>query len=280
MRAAQARREPVPFYAEMSSVNPVLVLPAALASRGASIAQGFVNSLTMGAGQFCTNPGLVLAAEGRDTDAFEAEVAKLLPASPAATMLTAGICEAYGKGVARLAAHPKVRSVARGEAVASGHGGQAAFFAAQASDFIADPALQEEVFGASSVLVRCDDARAMRGVLEKMEGQLTITLQMDPEDHAMARELLPLLERKADRGFLETAQDGKAKWIEAMNALASPDRDPIQPQYLMSLIDQHANDDAILNSDSGTIRLDLPPAAQSPPPYSSRYTSRSARRRS
>ena len=199
VRIAQQRPEPIPVYAEMSSVNPVLAFPHALASRGASIAKGFVASLTLGAGQFCTNPGLVLAAEGSATDAFESEVAKLLPASPAATMLTAGIREAYAKGVERLASHADVRAVARGQAVAGGHGGQAALFAAHAADFLADPALQEEVFGASSLLVRCDDVNAMRDVLEKMEGQLTITLQMDPEDEPMARELLPLLERKAGR---------------------------------------------------------------------------------
>jgi NADP-dependent aldehyde dehydrogenase len=199
VRIAQQRPEPIPVYAEMSSVNPVLVFPAAIAARGTAIAKGFVASLTMGAGQFCTNPGIVLGAEGHALDMFEAEVARLLSASPASTMLTAGICKAYAQGVSRLAAHPRVQGVARGLAVEGGHGGQAAFFSTRAADFIADRALHEEVFGASSLLVRCTGVKAMREVLESMEGQLTITLQMDAEDEPMARELLPLVERKAGR---------------------------------------------------------------------------------
>lgn len=199
LRVAQQRAEPIPVFAEMSSVNPVLVFPAALAARGAAVAKAFVASLTLGAGQFCTNPGLVLGAEGPALDAFAEEVARLLSASPAATMLTAGICDAYARGVLRLAAHPRVRIVARGLPVQGGHGGQAAFFSTRAADFLADSQLQEEVFGASSVLVRCDDAAAMRGVIERMEGQLTVTLQMDAADEPMARELLPLLERRAGR---------------------------------------------------------------------------------
>ncbi|HWH42108.1 MAG TPA: aldehyde dehydrogenase (NADP(+)) [Usitatibacter sp.] len=199
LRIAQQRPEPIPVFAEMSSVNPVLVFPAALAARGAAIAKGFVASLTMGAGQFCTNPGLVLGVEGAPLDGFEAEVGKLLPSASAATMLTAGICDAYARGVSRLSSHPRVRSVARGQPVESGHGGQAAFFSTAAADFLADPVLQEEVFGASSLLVRCRDVRAMRDVLQGVEGQLTITLQIDPEDEPLARELLPLLERKAGR---------------------------------------------------------------------------------
>ncbi|HET7404154.1 MAG TPA: hypothetical protein VFJ62_20310, partial [Usitatibacter sp.] len=161
-----------------------------------------VASLTMGAGQFCTNPGLVLGVDGAPLDAFEAEVARLLPASSAATMLTPGICDAYARGVSRLALHPRVASVARGQPVQSGHGGQAAFFSTGAADFLADPVLQEEVFGASSLLVRCRDLRDVRDVLERVEGQLTITLQVDPEDEPSARELLPALERKAGRILL------------------------------------------------------------------------------
>jgi 2,5-dioxopentanoate dehydrogenase len=199
LRIAQRRAEPIPVFAEMSSVNPVLVFPAALAARGAAIAKGFVASLTMGAGQFCTNPGLLLAAEGPALDALEAEIARILATSAAATMLTPGICEAYGRGVARLASHPRVRTVARGAPVESGHGGQAAFFSTHAADLVADPMLREEVFGASSVLVRCRDAGAMREVLQAMEGQLTVTLHIDREDEPLARELLPAIERKAGR---------------------------------------------------------------------------------
>ncbi len=199
MRISNQRPEPIPVYAEMSSINPVLVLPHALKSRGEAIAKAFVASLTMGAGQFCTNPGLLLGAEGKDLDAFVGTVAENLPAAAAQTMLTPGISKAYRGGVERLAAHSKVKTVARGQASTAPHAGQAAFFATDAKSFVADHALREEVFGSSSVLVRCPDVDTMRDILEDLEGQLTITLQMDPEDLEYAKSLMPALERKAGR---------------------------------------------------------------------------------
>ena len=120
MRIAQGRPEPIPVYAEMSSINPVFLLPAALASRGAEIGQGFAGSLTMGAGQFCTNPGLVFAVDGPGLDAFMAAAREAVVASPAATMLTPGMHAAYEEGVARLSANPRLREVARGGGPAQG----------------------------------------------------------------------------------------------------------------------------------------------------------------
>lgn len=199
MRIANERPEPIPVYAEMSSINPVLVLPAALAARGEQIAKNFVASLTMGAGQFCTNPGIVLAQESAPLDHFVAKVAENLGASPASTMLTPGIFQAYCKGVERIAAHPKVKTVARGQAAQAENFGQPAFFSTDAGSFLADHALREEVFGAASVLIRCPEVETMREIIENLEGQLTITLQMDDADLEYARALLPALERKAGR---------------------------------------------------------------------------------
>lgn len=199
MRIANERPEPIPVYAEMSSINPVLVLPAALATRGAEIAKAFVASLTMGAGQFCTNPGIVMGLEGAALDQFAAKAAESLGACPAATMLTPGIAQAYRKGVDRVASRPNVNTVARGQPPGGETAGQPVFFSTDARTFIADHALREEVFGSSSVLVRCPDVDTMRGILEQMEGQLTVTLQMDAADRAYASALLPTLERKAGR---------------------------------------------------------------------------------
>ncbi|HUP28927.1 MAG TPA: aldehyde dehydrogenase (NADP(+)), partial [Usitatibacter sp.] len=161
--------------------------------------KAFIGSLTMGAGQFCTNPGLLLGAEGTDLDLFVGKVAENLPSAAAQTMLTPGISQAYRGGVEKLAAHSKVKTVARGQAASAPHAGQAAFFTTDAKSFMADHALRNEVFGSSSVLVRCRDVDAMREILEDLEGQLTITLQMDAEDLEYARALLPVLERKAGR---------------------------------------------------------------------------------
>jgi alpha-ketoglutaric semialdehyde dehydrogenase len=199
MKIAAARAEPIPVYAEMSSINPVLVLPHALATRGEAIAKAFVASLTMGSGQFCTNPGIVMGLEGKDLDGFAAKAAESLGSCAPSTMLTPGIFQAYQKGVERLSGRPGVKTVARGQAGPGPNLGQAALFSIDAKEFIADHTLREENFGASSVLVRCPDVDTMRQILEELEGQLTITLQMDAEDLAYAKALLPVLERKAGR---------------------------------------------------------------------------------
>ncbi|PTE01376.1 aldehyde dehydrogenase (NADP(+)) [Pandoraea apista] len=197
-RIAQARAVPIPVYAEMSSINPVYLLPEALAARGDAIARGFVDSLTMGAGQFCTNPGLVLGIAGDALERFCLAATEALTAKAAGTMLTPGIHQAYDRGVARLADEPNVTVLARGQA-GSGCQGQAALFRTTASEFLATPALHDEVFGPASVVIACDTVDEMIAITERLEGQLTATLQLDAGDTATARRLLPSLERRAGR---------------------------------------------------------------------------------
>ena len=199
VKLAQAREVPIPVYAEMSSVNPVLLLPAALRARGEALGTAFVGSLTMGAGQFCTNPGLLLAIEGDGLDAFVAAAATAISAAPAQTMLTAAIHAAYGHLVSALAQNAAVTTVAQGPAGAGVSAGHAAFFATSGRTFLADKSLAQEVFGAAALLVRCADEAELRAVLEAAEGQLTTTLQMDDGDSEMAARLLPVLERKCGR---------------------------------------------------------------------------------
>tara|TARA_R110000824_G_scaffold400686_1_gene608877 strand:+ start:50404 stop:51978 length:1575 start_codon:yes stop_codon:yes gene_type:complete len=199
MATAQARPQPIPVYAEMSSINPVFLLPEALKARGKAIAEGFVGSLNMGAGQFCTNPGLIIAVEGPELDAFVAAAGEAVKGSAGQTMLTPGIHDAYQQGVGRLASHAKVTEVARGQAGETAHPCQAGLFVTQAEAFLSDPALQEEVFGSTSLVIACADAQEVARVAAQLEGQLTITLQMDDGDLATAKQLLPTLERKAGR---------------------------------------------------------------------------------
>ena len=116
VQLANARPQPIPVYAEMSSINPVVLFPAALAARGDAIATGFVDSLTLGVGQFCTNPGLVLAIDGPDLDRFETVAAQALAKKPAGVMLTRGIADAYRNGRGKLAELPGVREIGAGEA--------------------------------------------------------------------------------------------------------------------------------------------------------------------
>ena len=197
LRLAAAREEPIPVYAEMSSVNPNVLLPAALALRSESLARDFAASATLGSGQFCTQPGLMLGLAGEGFEAFVAHAAREFNAKAADVMLTDGILGAYERGIERLARHPQVTVLARGEAAAGR--GRAALLRVRAAELAADRSLGEEVFGPGSLLVECTDIAELTAVLRGLEGQLTITLHLEPADAGLARALLPLLERKAGR---------------------------------------------------------------------------------
>jgi alpha-ketoglutaric semialdehyde dehydrogenase len=201
MKITQERREPIPVYAEMSSINPVILFAGALEQRGPQIAQAFVNSLMMGAGQFCTSPGLILGIEGDGLERFTQTAGEALRQAAPGTMLTPGIHRAYCEGVEALARHERVETVARGQA---GHNyqGQAGLFSTGAEDFLSDERLREEVFGSSSLIVRCPDEPALAQVVESLEGQLTAALHVSEADYEDARRLLPVLERKVGRILL------------------------------------------------------------------------------
>ncbi|WP_142850307.1 aldehyde dehydrogenase (NADP(+)) [Telmatospirillum sp. J64-1] len=199
MEVAAARPEPIPVYAEMSSINPVFLMPAALAARADALGKGFVASLTMGGGQFCTNPGILLAVDGPDLETFLASAVEALGGAAPATMLTPGIHAAFDEGVAALAGNKAVQTLARGQSCTGPNQCQSALFATTAEAFLADPSLQEEVFGSASLLIRCPDLATMAVIAGKLEGQLTATLQMDGADIEAVRGLIPVLERKAGR---------------------------------------------------------------------------------
>lgn len=199
MAAAAARPEPIPVYAEMSSINPTILMPGALAQRAEALGKGFIGSLTMGSGQFCTNPGLVLAVDGADLERFLESSVETLAAAPATTMLTPSIHAAYAGGVARLEENSSARLVARGQSPSGPNQAQGALFETHAADFAADRGLQEEVFGPASMLVRCASLEELRQSIANLEGQLTATVHVEPEDHEDVRQLLPTLERRVGR---------------------------------------------------------------------------------
>jgi 2,5-dioxopentanoate dehydrogenase len=199
VRVANARPEPIPVYAEMSSINPVYLLPGALSARAEAIGRDFIASLTMGAGQFCTNPGLVFGLAGADLDRFVGAAGVALRAYAPAPMLTPAIHHAYEAGVRALAEHNRVETIARGRVGEGLNQGQGALFATDAAAFMSDARLGHEVFGASSLVVRCQDVETLVAVSESLEGQLTATLHLEPTDMDIARRLLPVLERKAGR---------------------------------------------------------------------------------
>ena len=199
VRTAAARAEPIPVYAEMASINPVFMLPGAIEAGGAGLAQGLIDSLTLGVGQFCTNPGLVIGLAGAQFDRFTADAAAALQSKGAGTMLTPGIHQAYTGGVERLSGVEGVRMLAQGSSEGQGCAARAALYACEAEAYLANPALEEEIFGPCALMVSCRDEAEMRRVAEHVEGQLTATVHAIASDRDLAAALLPVLERKAGR---------------------------------------------------------------------------------
>ncbi len=195
---AAKRKRPIPVYAEMSSINPVILLPAALENRGVDIGKAFARSLTLGAGQFCTNPGLILAMEGPGLAKFRKGAIEAIHSSPAQTMLTPGILHAYRAGVTKLAEHWRVDQLVRGS---EGRDNEAtpALFETDADALMRYPELQDEVFGAAGLIVRCSNMNELLDSLVRLEGQLTVSLHVDQADYEAATEIIPSIESLAGR---------------------------------------------------------------------------------
>ncbi len=191
------RPEPIPFFGELGSVNPMFLLPAALSARGGELAIGWAGSLTMGAGQFCTNPGIVVVIDGPDADAFTESARAALEPIGAQVMLTDGIAAAYRGGRDRVAAYSGVQQILT--STCDMRNATPYLFATTGQEWLANHELGEEVFGPLGMIVRVRDSAEMQAVARSLEGQLTCTLQMDDGDLGAARALLPILERKAGR---------------------------------------------------------------------------------
>jgi NADP-dependent aldehyde dehydrogenase len=199
MRIAAQRPEPIPVYAEMSSINPILLFPSVLTKNAETLAKSFVDSVTLGVGQFCTNPGIVFGLESDDFERFSSAAAQELSTRTAGTMLSPQIRSAYERGLKRLAATPDVQALARIEVPTGSCLGAPALFSTTAKQLMAEPETADEVFGPASILVACKTAGEMRSVLEQMPGQLTASLLLDEHDLDLALSLLPILERKVGR---------------------------------------------------------------------------------
>ncbi len=198
---AAARPTPIPVYSEMGSINPVFLLPGALVERGQAIAEGFVASLTMGVGQFCTNPGVVVALASPQLDAFLAAAAGLVAAAAPGTMLYDGIRRRYEAGIAALAARPGMSVAAHAAQAPEAARTQAGarLFRVAAAAFLEDDGLRDEVFGPSSVVVVCASHGEMEAVARAIPGQLTATIHAAPGDLAMSAPLADLLAQRVGR---------------------------------------------------------------------------------
>ncbi|WP_283190815.1 aldehyde dehydrogenase (NADP(+)) [Pseudomonas sp. PMCC200344] len=198
---AAARPQPIPVFAEMSSINPVIVLPQALQVRAESVARDLTASVVQGCGQFCTNPGLVIGIRSPQFSAFVQQVASLIGDQPAQTMLNAGTLSSYGQGLQKLLAHPGIEQLA-GQPQ-QGNQARPQLFKADVSLLInGDEVLQEEVFGPTTVFVEVADQAQFSAALNGLHGQLTATIIGEPADFEQFAELTPLLEQKVGRILL------------------------------------------------------------------------------
>jgi len=192
-----SRPEPIPFFGELGSVNPMFLLPNAMSARAEALGAGWAGSLTMGAGQFCTNPGISVVIDGADADTYMDAAVKALSATGAQVMLTDGIATAYRSGRDKIAATSGVQEVLT--TTCDLRNATPYLFATTGAEWLANEALGEEVFGPLGLIVRVADVDEMRAVAKSLQGQLTCTLHMDADDADLAQSLLPILERKAGR---------------------------------------------------------------------------------
>ena len=191
------RPEPIPFFGELGSINPVFLLPDALTARSQSIAEEWAVSLTMGAGQYCTNPGVVFMLDGKDTDKFIDQTKQALTQVNAQTMLTDRISQTYESGVKQLAKNAGVESVLI-EPLNS-RDANPSLLTTSGAQWLSNETLAEEVFGPLGIVVRVEDQAQLVEIASRLQGQLTCTLQMEDSDASLAQQLIPWLERKAGR---------------------------------------------------------------------------------
>ena len=211
---AAARPQPIPVFAEMSSINPMLLLPEAIKARGEKIAAELTGSVVLGAGQFCTNPGLVIGIKSAEFSAFLERFAALMGDQPAQTMLNPGGLKSYCHGLDNLHKQPGITHLAGSKQ--EGNQARPQLFKADVSLLLnGDELLQEEVFGPTTIVVEVADKAELIQALHGLHGQLTATLIAEPADLDAYGDLLALLEQKAGRLLL----NGYPTGVEVCDAM-------------------------------------------------------------
>ena len=198
---ATARPKPIPVYAEMGSLNPVFILPRALQERGEAFAQGLCGSVTLGAGQFCTNPGLVFGLDGGPMDKFITSAESSFSETAPATMLNPGIRDAYDSGLATFGKTEGVALLSKSaiDVDASRTQAGAHVWTTDIDAFARTPELSQEVFGPTTLVVRCKAKEELLKAANQLEGHLTATIHGTEEDLAEHKDLVEILERKVGR---------------------------------------------------------------------------------
>lgn len=194
-----ARAEPIPFYGELGSTNPQFLLPGILADKAEILAETQVQSMMMGHGQFCTSPGVIVAIKGEALGRYCDRLSQTLAEQAAGAMLTPGIAATYQQQVETLLGHGEITLLAQGKAAEASHHTRPTALKVNAAHYLADQALQQEVFGPFALLVVCDDAEQMQTVADQLEGQLTATIHGQASDWAHAHSLVDAISQRVGR---------------------------------------------------------------------------------
>jgi NADP-dependent aldehyde dehydrogenase len=205
---ANARPEPIPVFAEMSSVNPVILLPETLKRDAEKTAEKLAGSITLGVGQFCTNPGLIFAVEGEGLDRFITALSTHITASAPGKMLHQGIADNYAKRLALTLAQKGVKLETQSANAGDASQGRALIASADASEYFKNPQLAEEVFGPFSLIIRCKDMNILNTVVNSSHGQLTASLIGDESEIAQYKELMNSVIEKAGRLIINGVPTG------------------------------------------------------------------------
>ncbi len=216
MKMARERNEPIPVFAEMGSINPVILLPQALENRAEELAK-ICGSITANAGQFCTKPGLLLAVKSEGLERFKQALAEGIANVDSATMLTTGICANFGKLSRDRVAESAVSVIAQSGKLDTGkiNQGLAVVTEITASAFLADEKYKEEVFGPYSMLVVADDIAQLEQVLNSLHGQLTASVMAEAGELSKYKSITDKLADMAGRVIL----NGPPTGVEVGNAI-------------------------------------------------------------
>ena len=199
MDLAAARPNPIPCFTEMSSGNPVFVLPSALRKGPAALAQSLFGSFTLGAGQFCTKPGIVLVPDAPEGQPFFEELKSLVEKSLPFTLLTAGIARQYSRATATRSGQIPLAATAKTPEARAGFAANSKLFTVCLDQLIGMPELADEIFGPDTLLVHCDSTQEYLRAARALYGHLTATVLGDEDDLVAHRDLVEILEQKAGR---------------------------------------------------------------------------------
>ena len=206
--ATHERQTPIPVFAEMSSINPVLILPGKLEKDSDKMAEQLAASMVLGGGQFCTNPGLLFVLKNDSTETFLVKLTGHLQATSEATMLNQAICKNYYSGREKIAQQKGVRVLHSGADTSSSFKGSAALMEVDVADFTTNPGLQDEVFGPASLIVTCNDATELQAALQSLHGQLTGTVYATREDLSSFEGCIESLKDKVGRIIFNNVPTG------------------------------------------------------------------------